>query len=87
MNFQMSHSLFERMRGGNHSGSSANEPKNSSNEPSYKYSKEYMLSLYKSDAQPSVHIKQHEYAVVNESQGPLSLANKDLFYSGKLESS
>ncbi|GAN10007.1 hypothetical protein MAM1_0312c09541 [Mucor ambiguus] len=73
----------EWMRGGQHSGnnSSANEPENNSNESSYKYSKEYMLSLYTSDAQPSVQLKHHEYTVVNESQSPLSSLNKDSFNS------
>lgn len=64
------------MRGGNHSGSNANQPKSSSNEPLYKYSKEYMLSLYTSDAQPSVYMKRHEYAVVDEAQSPLSSPSK-----------
>lgn len=65
------------MRGGN--SSSAIEPKDTSDGPSYKYSKEYMLSLYTPDAQPSVQMKHHEYAVVSESQGPLSSLSKDLF--------
>lgn len=70
------------MRGGNGSasggGGDAQTTKNNLKDTSFKYSKEYMLSLYTSDKQASVDIKHHEHAVVNESQNPLSPLNKDI---------
>lgn len=66
-----------RRGGGNASGGDTSTAKNNLKDASFKYSKEYMLSLYTSDKQPSVGIKHHEYDLANESQNPLSLLNKD----------
>lgn len=60
----------------------AYEPESSLNdnkEPnhSFKYSKEYMLSLYDKSSEQPVNIQQHGFAVVSQSQCPLSLLENE----------
>lgn len=47
------------------------------NEEPFKYSKEYMLSLYKTADIPN-DIQHHEYAVTAEGQSPLSLLEREV---------
>jgi hypothetical protein len=43
---------------------------------SFKYSKEYMLSLYDKSSKPT-NIEQHEFAVVSQGQSPVSLLENE----------
>ncbi len=80
------------MRGGDFTSSNSNSNRNSQftnynssnrvdneNNDSLKYSKEYMLSLYKSVNIPA-NIKHHEYVATEDSQLPLSFGENSVIF-------